>query len=150
MRIVDKYKNLPDADIANRKNATQKYIDPVYKIPEDRINEQCIVAVAKKLGVGKDIVRQIHDFQWAKVKEATDTFRLIHVSKFFKLRLVEHKALAYIEEMKKDIAYIDERLEGTIRAPRRREFEEKRIVLTEKIKVLEVQLTKCTQNKKKK
>lgn len=150
MRIVDKYKKLPDADTANRRGATQMQVDSVYKIPEDRINEDCIAAVSKKLGIPKSIIRQIHDFQWAKIKEGTDTFKLIHVSKFFKLRLIEHKALAYIEELKKEILHIDERLQGTIRTARRKEFEEKKIVLTEKIKTLQVQLAKCTQNKKKK
>jgi len=148
MRTRDKFVNLPAADIINHRSGN-KTIDPIYKIPEDKITEDCIAAVAEQLGISKGVVREIHNFQWAKVKEGTDTFRTIHVSKFFKLRLSQFKVPMYIDEIKEEIAYIEGRLEESLRPTKRKELQEKKKVLEEKIEVLNVQLAKCVQRKQK-
>lgn len=148
MRTRDKFVNLPAADIVNHRSGN-KTIDPVYKIPEDKIAEDCIAAVAKQLGMSKEAVREIHNFQWARVKQGTDTFRTIHVSKFFKLKLSKFKVPIYIDELKEEIAYIDERLEGMLKPSKKKELQEKKKALEEKIELLNVQLAKCVQRKQK-
>lgn len=148
MRTRDKFINLPAADIINHRSGN-KTIDPVYKIPEDKIAEDCIAAVAKQLGISKEVVREIHNFQWARVKQGTDTFRTIHVSKFFKLRLSQFKVPIYIDELKEEIAYIDERLEGMLKPSKKKELQEKKKALEEKIELLNIQLAKCVQRKQK-
>jgi hypothetical protein len=142
MRTPDKYINLPAADVIN------KVIDPSTRIPEDRITEDCVNAIAKKLGVNPSIVHEIHNFQWAKVKEGTDTFRTIYVSKFFKMRLSSHKVVHYIEEIKKQIKQVDEKMKY-VKGYDKKKVQEERKMLEEKIEVLKIQVNKCTQKNKK-
>jgi hypothetical protein len=142
MRTVDKYANLPAADVVN------KNIDPSLKIPEDRITEDCIAAITQKLGFSEKIVREVHNFQWAKVKEGTDTFRTIYVSKFFKLRLSSQKVPHYINELQKEISQIDQKIK-CVNGNDKKKFQEQKREIEKKIEVLKVQVNKCMQQNKK-
>lgn len=135
MRTTDKYLNLPSLDITKGCD-----IDQVFKIHEERITEECIEHVSKKLGMSKAQVREIHNFQWAKVKEAIDNMKMVYVYKFFKIRISPYKGRKYVEELKKEIAYLDEKIENSLKESKRKELKVKKKELEDRVAVLEKQI----------
>lgn len=142
MRTIDKYINSPGAGIEG------KNIDTSSSIPEDRITENCVNSIAKKLGIHPDIVHEVHNFQWAKVKEGADAFKTIYVSKFFKLRLSKQKVQHYITEIEKQMSQLDEKMKY-VKSNDKKKIQQQKNALQEKIEVLKVQLNKCMQDNKK-
>jgi len=145
-RTYDKQEG--EENIPIKKSAGEK-IDDVFKIPEQRISEDCIKAVAKQMGISEDVARKVHDFQWFEVKKASDEMKLIHVSKFFKLKFFEKTSLTYIKAMEKELEDLNQKYEYTPVKKRKEYIEEKRQELRDKINTLQTQLSKSIQKKKK-
>ena len=140
MRNKDKYINVPARD------AIGKTIDPFTSIQEDRISNACIKSVAKKLNVSESLVEEIHNFQWAKVKEGAESFKLMHISKFFKLRLSKQKAPHYLDQLKKELSDLEEKMICATSSEKTKIAKQKES-LQVKINLLETQINKCFKNK---
>jgi|APFre7841882654_1041346.scaffolds.fasta_scaffold00931_10 hypothetical protein len=143
-------KRLEKVDLFPDINETNpRLLNYPFRIPEQKIGEECITAIAKQKGINENIVRSIHDFQWAMIKEGTDTFRTIFASKFFKLKLSEHKVNGFIKKIDTEIKELEDRYENVIGSDARKKLHDKIIERQNIIKTLREQLAKCMQKDKK-
>lgn len=126
--------------------SVKRPIDPIYKIPEDRIAELAIQNVAKKHGVSESIVAKIHDFQWAQVNKSVSELKLVHVSKLFKFKMIENKTKKYIQHLEKQINQLDEKY-LIVSRHKRKDVEAKKNEIREVIKQLQKQLGRSIQSK---
>lgn len=120
-----------------------------FRIPEQKIVDACVVAIAKEKGVSESLVRTIHDFQWSTIKQGTDTFRTVFASKFFKLKLSEHKVNGLIKKIDIEIKELEERYEEAIGPDARKRLHDKIMERQDIIKTLREQLAKCMQKDRK-
>lgn len=68
---------------------------------QDKIADECVESVAAELGLTENLVRKIHDFQWETVKKATEEYKTVYVSGFFKLRFRTKMVKQYINRLKR-------------------------------------------------
>lgn len=135
----DEYADKLDRDLKNK-------VDDSYKIPEDRIGENAIRAVAKKLGLSENAVARVHDFQWAQVNKGANELGLIHVSKFFKLRMMPNKVAKYIQNLESELEELNERYE-IVGKTRKKQIEERRKEIREMIPQLKHQIGRSVQKR---
>lgn len=136
----DKYADKLDRDV-------KQEIDSCFKIPEDRIGENAVKAIAKKFNLSENAVAKIHDFQWAQVNKGTSELALIHVSKFFKLKMIPNKVNRLTNNLEKQLEELDESYEIVPKA-RKKQIEEKRSVIRKTITQLKYQIGRSVQKKK--
>ena len=79
-------------------------------IPIYKIHDSCIEKVLASTGTKKNIIQDIHDFQWRMVQDATETFDYIYVAKFFKLKLRADKSLKLLARLEKDLKHLNNKV----------------------------------------
>jgi hypothetical protein len=136
----DEYANKLDRDV-------KREIEPCFKIPEDRIGENAVKAIAKKLGLSENTVARIHDFQWSQVNKGLDEMGLVHVSKFFKIKMMPNKVAKYVTNLEKELEELNERYE-IVGKTRKKQIEERRVEIRKAIAQLNHQVGRSVQKKK--
>ena len=133
----DTFKDNPD-----RRKFTKE--DIPHSIPQHRIADEAIAYVAKKFGIQESLVTKVHDFQWAEIKSAADNIELIHVSKFFKLRLGGRKVERFIQHLQKELDEYDKEYDTAIKN-RQKRIDDRRKEIHQQIKYVSKQLANCKQ-----
>ena len=118
--------------------------DIPHAIPQHRIADEAIAYVAKKFGIQESLVTKVHDFQWAEIKSAADNIELIHVSKFFKLRLGGRKVERFIQHLQKELDEYDKEYDTAIKN-RQKRIDDRRKEIHQQIKYVSKQLANCKQ-----